>query len=82
MDPLFWWWLGITLVAGLGMIGMVVWGFRHPKSESDRIVKLSDLIIGTAVVLCPIINVFVAIGMIAFFFSEIAPNIVLFGGKK
>ena len=45
-------------------------------------VMLPDLIIGTAVVLCPIVNVYVIIGLLIFFFREVAPKIVLFGGKK
>ena len=82
MDPLFFWWLGISIVAGLGMIGMVAWGFRHPKTSEDRVLKLSELMIGIVIVLCPIVNIFVAIAMVIYFFCEIAPRIVLFGGRK
>lgn len=82
MDPLFLWWLGISLVAGLGMIGMTVWSFRHPKTDADKRITLSDIIIGACLSLCPIINVFIAFGMIIFFFSEVAPKIVLFGAKR
>jgi len=66
-------------VAGIGLIGLEAWDRRHnPRYEP---MTLANLFQGLGLSLCPLVNMFAAIGVVIYFFGEIAPKVVLFGKK-
>jgi len=71
--------LACVLVAGIGLICIEAWGKRHDRGYTP--VTLLNLFQGLGLALCPIINFFTTVGVIVYFFAEIAPNIILFGKK-
>lgn len=75
-------WLVPMTVAGVGMLFMTWWGIRHPTTRDDGILKLSDILLGVFLAVCPLINIFAALALVAYFLTEIAPNIVVIGKSK
>lgn len=74
-------WLVPLAVAGIGMALMTWWDIRHPKTREDGIIKLSDILLGVFLAVCPLVNIVVAFGMVVYFMTQIAPNIVVIGRK-
>jgi hypothetical protein len=74
-------WLITSVVASLAMIGELAWWFRHPAPMSTPTLNLGEIILITMATLCPIIQWFVGLAMLAYFFNEIAPNITVFGKR-
>lgn len=75
-------WLVPAATAGLGLIFMQWWSMKNPTCREDTTLTLSDVIKGTFFSLVPLINIFVTVGMIIYFMMEVAPRIVIFGGRR
>lgn len=75
------WWLPM-IIAGVGMIAMSWWDIRHPTTRDDGILKLSDILLGVFLAVCPLINIFAALALVAYFLTEIAPKVVVIGRKS
>ena len=74
-------WLIPMAVAGIGMSVVTWWDIRHPTLRDDGILKLSDIILGVFLAVCPFINIFVGIGITIYFLTQVAPKIVVIGRK-
>lgn len=73
-------WLLIALFAALGRAGIEAWDYRHTSNYEP--LTLLHLLQGACLALIPIIQIITCISVVVYFFSSIAPNIVLFGKKK
>jgi hypothetical protein len=80
MSPLFLCWLLISLFAALGLVMIEAWDYRHDSNYKP--VTLYNLLQGACLALVPLVQIFTCIGVVMYFLSSIAPNIVLFGEKK
>lgn len=75
-------WLIPMAIAGIGMAIMTWWDVNHPETPSDKIVTLGDILTGAALAIVPLLNIFVSIGVLVYFVTKIAPNIVIIGRSK
>lgn len=85
-------WLFVIICGVIAAVELIIlswWDMKNPKNKygqerplADRQITLKDLLIGVALVLCPILNFFVAVGCAMYLFSEVFPKIVLFGPKR
>lgn len=65
------------MLASLLAIGVAVWAQRHDPEP----ITLLNILVVLGLCFCPIIQVFVIIAEIVYFFAEVAPKIILFGNK-
>jgi hypothetical protein len=82
MSPVFIWWLDFAIFDAGMLIFYVHWYLRHPEPNDPTVVTLWDFICAGAAVLCPAVNILVAICISVWFATEVAPRIVLFGSIK
>lgn len=73
-------WLLISLFAALGLVAIEAWDYRHVSNYEP--LTLFHLLQGACLALIPLIQILTCIGVVVYFFSSIAPNVVLFGKKK
>lgn len=75
------WWIFYTIcfcMSAGGFIFMTWWDLR--KGSADPI-RLSDILLGIFLTVCPIVNTFVSIGMFIWFINDVAPRIVVIRGS-
>ena len=67
-------------ISGIGAALVISWLVKHPDplTPSESTFTLENIVWVVLGCLCPIINVFVIIGCVVFFFMEVAPKVVLF----
>jgi hypothetical protein len=80
-------WLVFVIASAILLSFSTWWNISRAKldihsRQEDRILTLSEFIIGLFFVFCPLVNFFVVIGCLFYIFTEIAPKIVLIGEKK
>ena len=69
-----------AVYAAFIMIGLQAWDMRH--GEDPDPVTLQNLFVAILICGVPIINILASVGLTVYFFSVVAPKIVLFGGKN
>ena len=70
----------IALFAALGLAGIEAWEYRH-SSDYEPLTML-HLLQGACLSLIPIVQVLTCCGVVVYFLTSVAPNIVLFGKKE
>lgn len=67
-----------VLLAGITLGFCSYFEMKHATLENEKTLTLSDLLIGIAVTLCPVINILAFLFGGWYFLSEVAPKIVVF----
>lgn len=73
-------WLLIALFAALGLAGIEAWEYRHASNYEPLTVL--HLLQGACLSLIPIVQLMTCAGVVVYFLTSVAPNIVLFGKKE
>ena len=53
-----------------------------PKNFGDSTFTLEHIVLVIIGCLCPVVNIFMTIGCVVFFFTEVAPKVILFKPKQ
>lgn len=62
---------------------LIVLGFWWEKKTKGHVkVSVADVFGCACFVLCPILNILATCALICWFFTEVAPNIILFGKNR
>lgn len=70
-----------VIISTIMLVGCAAWDVRHPDSVSKPL-TLQNVMVGICMVVIPIINFFVIAFFVFYFYTEIAPQIVLFGKRN
>lgn len=71
-------WLLFVFLAGITLSFCTYFEMKHGKTESEKTLTLSNLLIGIALTLCPVINILAFLFGAWYFIEEVAPKIVVF----
>ena len=75
-------WILCTIVSCLGLGGYAAWVLKHPAADAPETLTLHNMLTGAFLAVTPVLNFAVILVLAFYFYSEIAPQIVLFGKKK